>query len=137
MPDYPCQWCHGASGIGLARLGILDALTNAQIRRDIDVAVEITAEMPRVALDHLCCGNFGRLEFLFTAGRRLNRTGLVALARARAYETVAHARKAGGFNWRVGNDQFNLGFFTGLSGVGYTLLRFAHPDVLPSVMLWD
>jgi type 2 lantibiotic biosynthesis protein LanM len=136
MPGYPCQWCHGASGIGLARLGGREILTDDQIERDIDVAIRVTREMPRVALDHLCCGNFGRLEFLFTAGRRLNQSDLMALARARAHETVAHARKAGGFNWRVGNDRYNPGFFTGLSGVGYTLLRFAHPDVLPSVMLW-
>ncbi len=31
----------------------------------------------------------------------------------------------------------NPGFFNGVSGVGYQLLRMTHPDLLPSILLWD
>lgn len=29
------------------------------------------------------------------------------------------------------------GFFQGAAGIGYELLRLAHPDHLPSVLLWE
>ena len=136
-PEYVCQWCHGAAGIGLARLGGLDALSGAAVQDDIDIALEATLNMPRTGVDHLCCGNFGRLEILFTAGQRLGRSDLMATARDRAEQIVRHAKAAGSFNWIVGEDQHNPGFFSGLSGAGYSLLRFTHPDLLPSVLLWE
>lgn len=135
-PRYLCQWCHGATGIGMGRLGGLDVLGGAGIMDDIETAISQTADNAR-GFDHLCCGNFGRLEFLFTAGQRLGRDDLTALALQRAHEVVAHAKEAGSFRWVAGDDHHNPGFFTGLSGAGYTLLRFTHPDVLPSVLLWE
>ena len=36
----PCAWWHGAAGIGLARLGGLPALDTAEIRQDIDMALQ-------------------------------------------------------------------------------------------------
>lgn len=132
----PCQWCHGAAGIGLARLGGLDVLDDDRVRGDIDTAIETTLSVPIVAADHLCCGNFGRIEFLFTAGRHLGRYNLVSLAHDRAAQLISKAEQTGTFQWIPGADRYNPGFFSGISGVGYELLRLTHPDVLPSALLW-
>ena len=132
-----CQWCHGATGIGMARLGGLDALDTAGVRKDIEAAIDRTASMQRTALDHLCCGNFGRLEFLFNAGHRFDRGDLIDLTLSRANEMIGIAEGAGSFNWWLADDDFNPGFFSGLAGVGYTLLRLDNPDLFPSVLLWD
>jgi lantibiotic modifying enzyme len=32
---------------------------------------------------------------------------------------------------------YQPGFFQGMAGIGYALLRLAHPDLLPSVLLWE
>ncbi|WNZ43775.1 type 2 lanthipeptide synthetase LanM [Leptolyngbya boryana CZ1] len=32
---------------------------------------------------------------------------------------------------------FHPGFFQGLAGIGYTHLRLAHPEIIPSVLLWN
>lgn len=134
---YACQWCHGAPGIGLARIGALEVLDNACGRSYIEAAIGTTAEGPELAVDHLCCGNFGRLEVLLVAGRRLGRSDLVREAQCRADDLVTRAENGRGFRCSAGLDEFSPGFFTGLSGIGYELLRITHPEVLPSVLLWD
>lgn len=135
--SYPCQWCHGATGIGLARLGGLDVREDRAIHKDIEVAINATVEVPIRTIDDLCCGNFGRLEFLFTAGKHLGRDELVAVALDRAAQLVAKAQESGTFQWRPGSKGHNSGFFTGMAGVGYELLRLTHPETLPSVLLWE
>ena len=132
-----CQWCHGATGIGMARLGGLDTLHTAGVTKDIGAAIDRTESMQRTALDHLCCGNFGRLDFLFSAGQRFGRDDLIDLSLSRADEMVEIAEATGSFNWWLADDDFNPGFFSGLAGVGYTLLRLDNPDQFPSVLLWD
>lgn len=131
---FPCRWCHGAPGIGLARLGRLAVLDDAETRREIEVALATTAREPMWPIDHLCCGNFGRLDFLLTAGCRLERSGLVELARQRAAQRLDRTRE--GFCWVAGTDALNPGLFQGVAGIGYQLLRLALPETFPSILLW-
>lgn len=132
-----CQWCHGAAGIGLARVGALEMLDDEQVLREVEIALKTTLGTEMQCLDSLCCGNLGRLEFLFTAGLRLNRQEIVDVARARAAGLVESTGAGTGFRWLSGADSQNLGFFNGVSGAGYELLRMAYPETLPSVLLWE
>lgn len=134
---YLCQWCHGAAGIGLARIGGLSLLDDPDVRAEIDAALLTTQEWAAPSLDHLCCGSFGRIEFLFTAGRKIGRPDLITLARSQAAQLTAHAREAGGYRFMAGTDSQNPGFFFGISGIGYELLRLSHAEKLPSVLLWE
>lgn len=59
------------------------------------------------------------------------------MAQARATQLLELAAQGRPFGWQIGHDRRNPGFFTGFSGVGYTLLRFLDPEKLPSVLLWD
>ena len=77
----------------------------------------------------------GRLEFFFIAARRLGRTHLEAITRARAVETVTNANRDDRFGWVAGDDSSNSGFYTGGSGIGYSLLRMAKPNLLPCVLV--
>jgi type 2 lantibiotic biosynthesis protein LanM len=144
-PDHPkfmAAWCHGATGIGLARLGGLPALDTPAIRRDIEFALATTQRTladQHLHADHVCCGNMGRVEFLLAAGTRLARPGLAAAARREAFQIVARAEQAGGY--RLSNalprGVHSPGFFQGAAGVGYELLRLAYPGQIPSVLLWE
>jgi lantibiotic modifying enzyme len=78
----------------------------------------------------------GRVEFLFTAGRKLNRPELVDAAMKLASQVVARAEEKGHYGYGPILD-FHPGFFQGASGIGYQLLRLAYPDQLPSVLLWE
>jgi type 2 lantibiotic biosynthesis protein LanM len=135
-PTCMCSWCHGAPGIGLARVATLDILDTPEIRQDIEAAINTTKQHGLSEIDHLCCGNMGRIEFLFTAGRKLSRPDLVEEAMKQAAQVVARAQQRGHFAYGSILD-FHPGFFQGAAGIGYELLRLAYPDQLPSVLLWE
>ena len=130
-------WCHGAPGIGLARALGLDAFRDEEILEEIHVAMETTAAAPPSRTDHLCCGDMGRSEALLTMGRCLHDARAVASAEAIATRLAERACAEGsrgvrteGFEHRT----FHPGFFRGLAGIGYQLLRTAVPARLPSVL---
>jgi lantibiotic modifying enzyme len=135
---WPVQWCHGAPGIGLARLAAakLHSQEDKRLMRDAALAAECVEINWPGGVDTLCCGALGNIEFIREAGRTLQSPGLEALA-MRAFESVMQSATVNGdYRWNTGNRRFNLGLFRGLSGVGYACLRQAY-GALPNVLTWD
>jgi lantibiotic modifying enzyme len=132
---FACSWCHGAPGIALARVSALGALDAPAIPRSVEVGLATTAAAPLSSLDSLCCGNMGRVETLAVAGRRLARPDLERAAADLARSLVDRAAAAGGFAPRDGRPLVP-GFFQGIAGLGYELLRLERPE-LPSVLLLE
>jgi type 2 lantibiotic biosynthesis protein LanM len=137
-PAWNCRWCHGAPGIGLARLatGRSTQIDAKLLDVDIHRAVEGVESCASSELDTLCCGSLGSIEFFCEAGRSLDRTDLRDLAAQRLASVLEQARTNGDYRWNSGKGQFNLGLFRGLSGVGYTLLRQIDPS-LPNILTWQ
>lgn len=132
-----CQWCHGASGIGLARIGQVKAGTSLNLlKTEIENASICTVRNWPNTVDTLCCGTLGGIEFLREAGDILNDEQIQKLASKRLKEIIATRYENGKYAIGVGGNQFNLGFFKGLSGVGYALLRGLNPS-LPNVLIWE
>jgi type 2 lantibiotic biosynthesis protein LanM len=129
-------WCHGAPGVALGIAPALDFCAKAAILSKFDAAVRTTARPDVIPPDHLCCGMLGRADVLLTVGRRLGRADLEAAGAALADGVIEravgrrHFRLTGaGSEYRV----FDPGFFRGLSGIGYEMLRLAAPGRVPSV----
>jgi type 2 lantibiotic biosynthesis protein LanM len=133
------SWCHGAPGIGLARLGGLSILDNPEIRQEIAVAINTTKNYGLPNLDHLCCGNFGRMEVLLVGACKLSLPELRDIVQKQAAWILARVNQVGNFYLfpEIESDIYNPAFFQGTAGIGYELLRLAHPELLPSVLLWD
>jgi hypothetical protein len=91
------SWCHGAPGIGLARLGSLAILDTPEIREEIAIALNTTLQFGLQNIDHPCCGNCGRMEVLLVAAQKLLRPDLVETAQKQASWVVARAKQVGGF----------------------------------------
>jgi type 2 lantibiotic biosynthesis protein LanM len=137
-PLWPCQWCHGAPGIGLARLAITKGggIDAKRLASAIGNAVEGVERGWPARVDTLCCGTLGSIEFFCEAGKVLERGDLRDLASRRMMAVLERAASTGDYRWNSGKRQFNLGFFRGLAGVGYTLLRRADAT-LPNVLVWE
>ena len=137
-PSWSCQWCHGAPGIGLARIATTKqgGLDSRLLQTDIRNALAGVEQGWRGQVDTLCCGALGNIEFFCEAGRALGRSDLGELASQRLMNVLETAASAGEFRWNSGNRQFNLGFFRGLAGVGYTSLRQVDRS-LPNVLIWE
>ena len=103
---------------------------------DIENAVEGVRQNPPAAVDTLCCGTLGGIEFLCEAGTALGRDDLRALAAQRLGAVLQAAAATGDYRWNSGKARFNLGLFRGLAGVGYTLLRRID-GALPNVLIWQ
>jgi type 2 lantibiotic biosynthesis protein LanM len=133
------SWCHGAAGIGLGRLGGLSILETDEIHQDVEMALQTTQKYGLQGVDHLCCGHLGRCEVLLLGAQKLSRPELLTMAQQRAAWVLARAKQAGGYQLfaNLPNHVFNPGFFQGTAGIGYELLRLAHPEALPSVLLWE
>jgi lantibiotic modifying enzyme len=137
---FMTAWCHGAPGVGLARALALDVVCDDDILGEIDAAIRTTAHLESSRSDHLCCGNLGRNDVLLTMGLRLGRPELVDSAKAVAIQVASRAREKGHFrlpSTPVAYCIFTPGFFQGLSGIGYQLLRNAVPTRLPSVLSFE
>lgn len=136
--SFPSQWCHGAIGIGLARIATSksDIKHFDELLGDINNAIKnATTNWPQ-HVDSLCCGTLGSIEFLAEAGVLLNQPLLCDLSNQRLAQIIMNRNEQGDYKWNAGSTAFNLGLFRGLSGVGYTILRRLDPD-LPNVLIWE
>jgi lantibiotic modifying enzyme len=138
-PHWRSQWCHGAVGIGLARLGMtgLGAPWRDAVKADIDRAlVGATRGWPGHA-DTLCCGALGSVELAREAGKRLGHFDLRNLALRQLSTILFTKASAGTYRWGTPvSSRFNVGLFRGLAGVGYSCLRQVD-DSLPNLLIWE
>ena len=130
-PPVMWAWCHGAPGIGLARLAALGT-GDAAIADDVATALESTARFGFGSNDSLCHGDLGNLD-LFIAARACGLAGSWEGALAHAGRLVARLRQGVCYCGIPGGLE-TPGLMTGLAGIGYGLLRLAFPERVPSVL---
>jgi lantibiotic modifying enzyme len=138
-PEFMSAWCHGAPGIGLARLAMLGIVEGSEIRADIAAALATIRSVGLEEMDNLCCGNLGRTEILLYAAARLSDPSLALEAAALASRVVSRAATAGNFALPppVRSGTTNPSLLTGTAGIGYAFLRLAASASLPCILLLD
>lgn len=129
-------WCNGAAGIALVRAHLLDHCPSAALAEDLRLALLSLERASAARLDNLCCGNFGRADILLEISRRQNRSDLLADARRIARSRVAAAQENGSYETPIPGT-FAPGFYTGLAGIGYALLRLSGASDLPCALAVD
>jgi lantibiotic modifying enzyme len=137
-------WCCGVAGFVLSRVGSVEFIDVPAIRHDIEGALSDLRSTQGSSSDQLCCGNFGKIDTLYTAARILERISLSAYALHLTKQVLARSITAG-FRFEqptkchMATDplQFTPSLFMGLSGVGYVLLRLLYPGLFPSMLLLE
>lgn len=132
-PAFMTAWCHGAPGIGLARLRSLPYIDDAEIRAEINTALNTTIAQGFGNNHSLCHGDLGNLELLLQASLTLDEPQWKTQVDRLAALILESINKNG---WLCGVPLAveTPGLMTGLSGIGYQLLRLAAPDIVPSVL---
>lgn len=133
--DHPYAWCHGAPGIGLARMIVPGALQDPQWRSDVMDCVALSSENAFGGSHCLCHGQSGNLELLMKLQDELPNSIHADQWRNAAVRLLAEGRTG----WRTGSITGTdlLGLMTGLAGIGYALLRIANPRDVSSVLLLE
>lgn len=126
-------WCHGAPGIGLARLAGLPYLDDAAVRRDLELAISATLENGFGHNHCLCHGDLGNLDFLLEAARALGDRELSEKVYRLAGGILRSLEDEGRLFGLPGNVE-TPSLMVGLAGLAYGLARLAAPDRLPSVL---
>lgn len=133
-------WCHGAPGIGLARLRLLQLLGPAPgLLEDLGVALRATAASlateAGLASFCLCHGVGGNAELLLLAAETLGQPRLRWQAEAAAFQGIARYHQTGR-PWPCGvqgaGETPNL--LLGLAGIGYFYLRLHGGAAVPSIL---
>lgn len=141
--SYPHMWCHGSIGIGAERLG---AIVHDQMARTDAVGalagVRIYAEQLMAgpagpggsdALNgSICHGLSGVIDLFVDAWRVTSDTSWMALAGSVADLVLNDARREGGWRSGVPGGWSAPGLMLGDAGIGWTLLRVARPEQVPS-----
>ena len=130
------SWCYGAPGEGLARLKVLRHLEDPSLREELDRSVALTLERGFGKNHSLCHGDLGNLDLILQVyrdrGDAKHGEALFRLTRA----ILASVEKDGWICGTVANIEAP-GLMNGLAGIGYGLLRIAHPDLVPSVLVME
>jgi type 2 lantibiotic biosynthesis protein LanM len=135
--DFWNSWCHGAPGIGLARLGSSSTLDSTSLRTDIQRALR-SAELRELHHSDIpCCGNLGRLDVLVEASQKLGKSECLQRARELGAAVIRRAAENGRYAVGIKNGIYVPSFHQGMAGVGYQLLRLAKPEQLSSALCWE
>jgi lantibiotic modifying enzyme len=141
-PAFMTAWCHGAAGLGLARLRAWELTGDTTYRSEAEIAVATTlvnlrggSEMSQTN-DSLCHGRTGNSETLIYGAQILGRPEW----RRRAEEIALHEIEtcaAQRLPWPCGTfgSAEVPGLMLGLAGIGYFYLRLADPAATPSVLI--
>jgi lantibiotic modifying enzyme len=140
--SFATFWCHGAPGIGLARLRAYEILNDERCKEEGSIALTTTYTMLQNGLNadaenfSLCHGLAGNAEILLYGCQMLGeewaeKSDLVL----KIARIGVKASKERGGAWRCGVDHGETpALMLGLAGIGYFYLRLYDPRI-PSVLI--
>jgi type 2 lantibiotic biosynthesis protein LanM len=142
-PRFMVSWCHGAPGIGLARMRALQLLPthrDAEVwREDLHRAMTTTMHTTPGVMDHLCCGSLGCAAVLRIVGRWAGEPAWVSSASELTHRVVARAQARGSFmlpSQEAGTGQSSTpGLMTGIAGIGLHLASMVMEDDLADLLV--
>lgn len=139
VSELKTSWCNGTSGIVLGRIGGISEYSNAKIQDEIAAGIDSVLKTNLHFVDHVCCGNFGRIETLLYYGHFNNNLRILGEVNNRTSILINKAHDRGGFliHPKIPKKFTTPGFFQGLAGIGYQLLRIANPYEIPSILLFE
>lgn len=129
------SWCHGLTGIGLSRLSTLPWFDDESARKELQFAVEKTKESIGDE-SSLCCGDFGRFEFLLEFAQKEKSFSLEMDVKRLIFCHMNEYIRTSGENLSLKNG-YQCGFMQGIAGIGYSLLRLTGVCKLPQVLLLE
>lgn len=137
-PTYlPSAWCHGATGIGMAYLGISEVRNDTAITESISLARQATVTLPSLPSDTVCCGMFSRAAFMDLLSRRCGDVEAALIRDHIINEYMIRGPRHSRLIEGVPDFIQSVGFFNGLAGIGYELVRIYLDSSLPVVMMWE
>lgn len=138
--QYMCAWCHGAPGIGLAKLRAIETqLDDTSLRADLSICLQTTwlsfnGETSHLGSGCLCHGTAGNAELFLAAYQNSKDAKYLHNLRQIVQGLFEQKRKCGRYISGLKEGAGDNGLFLGVAGVGYFFLRVVDPENTPSVL---
>lgn len=126
--SYPQNWCHGSVGIGISRIEIQRLLGN-----DYSENIMSVQEFSGIqANDSLCHGNSGLAELYLMLGNKSKANKIMS-------QLISNNNFISNLNIAKVNESRmqDLGLFTGLTGIGFELLRIFDQSFVPNILVLE
>lgn len=137
QPKYMNAWCHGAAGIGLARISAYEILKKEKYQNDASkVVARIEKDDPLTYRSYtLCHGGASNAEAHLLMYEITKDNQYLLYPGAVAQEISKKLKKNEIFRSGIAQAQEeDPSLFMGISGVGYFLLRVMNPFHIPSIL---
>lgn len=133
------SWCDGLPGIALGYLGSLKTLNMIGMCQELQSTLEGIERSPMASLDNICGGNFTEIEVLLLAAKELNNPEYLEIAEQKINRVICRRDRLGAFQFlpALPPEIHVPSFGIGTAGIGYGLLRYLYPEILPSILLWQ
>lgn len=130
-------WCNGAVGIGLNRIFISKLFPeDLCYQEDLKNAIKKTINDGFGRNHTLCHGDMGNIEFLMLAINHCPSLKIEDTYKKIASSVCGYIHNNGGV-CSTATGLPTYGIMTGLSGVGFQLLRIAYPERVPSILILE
>ncbi|MER2039732.1 MAG: type 2 lanthipeptide synthetase LanM family protein [Solibacillus sp.] len=126
------SWCRGLLGVLIGQLEIYQITKGEKHLKIINELEEIIFKMNELNDDGLCHGNIAYSEFFVKKYEYFDSPTDFAHAKNIVQNVLNSAKE--GFKLRKTDGFQSLGLFTGLSGIGYQLLRVNNPKKINSIL---
>lgn len=128
--------CSGAPGIGITRIAIRRYIPSIQDVPIIDRVDAFCAGEQLVGCDNYCCGTMGWVDYLIESSLFSGNIELLAKAKEIASSVIPSISKE---NYILSNLKgiYDVSLFTGISGIGYEMIRTQLPEQIPSPLLFS
>lgn len=126
------SWCRGLLGVLIGQLEIYQITKDTKHLEIINELEAIIFKINKLNDDGLCHGNISYSEFFIKKYEYFNSNPDLARAQDIAQNILNAAQE--GFKLRKTDGFQSLGLFTGLSGIGYQLLRVNNPNKINSIL---
>jgi lantibiotic modifying enzyme len=145
--SYPVFWCHGAAGIGMARLRLYQLSHDTTVLAEATAAIEAAHRALRPMLGtgvvppdwnlSVCHGLGSIVELLLSAYDVLGLGECLESARAAGRVGLQDAYRRRTWRCGVPGGGEHPGTMLGLAGIGLWCLRLADPAGVPPATMWE
>lgn len=138
-PDYQERFmfgtCSGTPGIGLSRIALSEYLPACEDKQIIGRAIDFCSHQPLVGCDSYCCGTMGWVDFLIESSGIRKDTQFIGKAQEIATSVIPEISQE---RYILSNLRgiYDVSLFTGISGIGYEMIRTQIPEHIPSPILF-
>lgn len=125
------KWCWGSTGIGLNRLEIYQKYNDENMLSEIEYSIQMIEETMKKD-DCLCHGNMSDIELLNQYSHLISDKS--DLLNKKLSDIYINKIKSKNYSVRSIPQFISVSLLTGLSGVGYQLLRLHNPNKVSNIL---